>query len=185
MSLFAIILLAFALAADAVTVSSTLGLKHHGIRPVFRISFHFGLFQALFPLFGALGGTIFLKYIEVWDHWFIFLVLSILGIRMMWDTVKKETEQAKEYDPTRKWHMIGLSVAVSIDAFGAGFALADSSIPIYWAVVIIGVITTFFSAIAMIAASFIRKFLGSKIQIVGGLILIGLGTHILISHLNG
>lgn len=73
MSLFEIFLLSLALAVDAATVGSVVGVRHRGVRPVFRIAFHFGLFQALFPLIGAIVGSILLRWVDLFDHWIIFL----------------------------------------------------------------------------------------------------------------
>jgi len=185
MSLSAVILLAFALAADATTVGAFLGLNYREKRQIFRIAFHFGLFQALFPLIGAFGSELLLHYIEAWDHWFIFAVLFGLGARTIWETIKDGQDNvARDYDPTRKWHMIGLSVAVSIDALGAGFALTETTFSVFYAVAIIGVITSLMTTIAMVGAGFVTKYFGKVLPITGGILLIGLGFQILLTHLG-
>jgi len=82
-TLFEIFLLAVALAVDAFSVGVAVGLKHKRPRQIFRLSFHFGLFQALMPLLGALAGTLLLRWVRQWDHWVVFGVLAALGGRMI------------------------------------------------------------------------------------------------------
>ena len=52
-----ILILALALSADAFSIGAAVGLRHPGARQMFRLSFHFGLFQSLMSLAGALVGA--------------------------------------------------------------------------------------------------------------------------------
>lgn len=179
-------LLSLALAADAMTVASGIGTKYCGQRPRFRIAFHFGLFQALFPLAGALLGQFLFRYIETWDHWLVCVVLSALGIRMIYEAFSDtETADDSPSDLTRGWALIGLSTAVSIDAFGAGITLPDMEIGIGWSVLVIGIVTTILSAIAMRFAAIIRARIGQKMEAFGGCALIAIGIHTVIEHMAG
>lgn len=183
MGLLEVSLLALALGMDATAVGGALGLKYRSGRQLFRISFHFGLFQALFPLAGALAGTILMRWIGPWDHWLVFIVLVFLGVRMI-VTRDGETERAEIIDATRGWSLVGLSTAVSIDALGAGLALPDASVGIPLAVTIIGVTTTLMTAISMRGAAFVTTRLSGKLEIVAGIVLILIGARILLTHLG-
>jgi putative Mn2+ efflux pump MntP len=167
-----------------VVVAAGIGLRHHGARPLFRIAFHFGLFQALFPLLGAFLGTVLLRWVESWDHWLVFLVLSVLGVRMIVEAWQKRSDDQNKTDLTRRWALIGLSIAVSIDAFGAGIGLATAKVSLWFAVVIIGVVTTIMAALSMHFAGWVRRYIGYKAGYVGGMILIFLATRFLLTHLH-
>ncbi len=183
MGLVEVLVLSLALAMDATAVGGALGLRYRSGRALFRISFHFGLFQALFPLASALAGTVLLKWIGPWDHWLVFGVLAFLGVRMILNR-NDDTEHASEVDLTRSWRMIGLSIAVSIDALGAGLALPGTTIGIPLAVTIIGVTTTLLTAVSMRAAAFVTNRLSGKLEISAGIILILIGVRILVDHLT-
>lgn len=180
-----IILLALALAADAFGVGASLGLKYKSFRQIFRISFHFGLFQGLFPLAGALCGTLILKYVQAWDHWIAFIILSGLGLRMIIESRKQENRVEKPIDLTRGVYMVGLSTAVSIDAFAAGVTIPASGDPLILSVVIIALVAGLATVIAMKFACAVQQRFGSKIDIVAGFVLIGLGLKILLTHILG
>ncbi len=123
MSLYEILLLSLALAADAFAVGICVGVNHHRPRQIFRLSFHFGLFQALMALAGMLGGRLLLELIQVWDHWLAFGLLAFIGGRMLLGDGSGETKAAKR-DPTRGGSLVGLSLAVSMDALAAGVGIA-------------------------------------------------------------
>ena len=120
MSVLEIVLLSLALAADAFSVGAALGLRYHRPREVFRVAFHFGLFQALLALVGALVGGALLGAIAGVDHWVAFGLLAALGGRMIWSGWRGGESEAPSVDLTRGWSLVGLSLAVSIDALAAG-----------------------------------------------------------------
>ncbi|NQU65971.1 MAG: manganese efflux pump [SAR324 cluster bacterium] len=184
MSYFEIVLLGFALAADSFTVGATVGLKHRRPRQIFRLSFHFGLFQGLFPLLGALAGTFLLSFMEAWDHWIVFVILTFLGIRMIIGAFKDESDQHAKIDLTKGSSLIGLSTAVSIDALAAGISLSIADAPIAISVTIIGLVSVLATAFAMIAAKFAARWVGKKGEAVAGIVLIGLGLKTLNDHMG-
>src|SRR4030042_6070510 len=126
MSMLEIILLSFALAADALSVGAAVGLRYCAPRQIFRLSFHFGLFQSLMPLGGALVGRFVLEYVRAYDHWIAFGLLSAIGLKMLVSALRGAPVEAacRQADPTRGWTLVGLSLAVSIDAFAAGLGMA-------------------------------------------------------------
>jgi len=183
MSTLEIVILALALAADAFSVGAAIGLSHKQPRQIFRLSFHFGLFQALMPLIGALAGTLLLVLIQHWVHWFVFGVLVFLGGRMIWASFSSESP-LKSGDLTRKGSLIGLSLAVSIDSLGAGVGLPAAGAPIVKSVVIIGIVATLATLAAMLLANWVERWIGKRVEVIAGLALIGLGIAAPIEHLG-
>ncbi|HJN16242.1 MAG TPA: manganese efflux pump [Armatimonadota bacterium] len=112
---------AVALGFDAFSVALGVGVCWTDFRSRFRLSWHFGLFQALMPLIGWLAGRQIMPYIESWDHWFVFVVLMAIAVKMFYESIKRDDDEAEPTcNPTKGWMMVGLSVAVSIDALGVG-----------------------------------------------------------------
>jgi manganese efflux pump family protein len=184
MTLVEILLLALALSADAFSVGAALGLRYRAPRQVFRLAFHFGLFQALLPLVGALLGTVLVRWVEAADHWIACGLLTFLGLRMIHSALRTEDEAQSAVDLTRGWSLVGFSLAVSIDALAAGISLPAARAPIVLAVTIIGVVTGLATFLAIRLAASIARRLGSRIEIGAGLVLIALGLKILNDHIR-
>jgi putative Mn2+ efflux pump MntP len=183
MTFLEILLLSLALAADAFSVGAALGLRYRRPRQVFRVSFHFGLFQALLPLLGALLGGALLARVENVDHWVAFGLLVFLGARMMRSGLRGDHDERADVDLTRGWSLVGLSVAVSIDALAAGITLPAAGAPIAQAVTMFGLVAGLATLLAMRLAGPIALRIGSRAEVVAGLVLIGLGVKILNDHL--
>lgn len=182
MSFVEILLLALALAVDAFSVGAAIGLTHRRPRQIFRLSWHFGLFQALMPVIGALAGTFLERFVEPFDHWLAFGLLAFIGGRMIYNALRGEERRAAR-DLTRGLSLIALSLVVSIDALAAGFALALEDEPIVLPVVVIGVVAASLTAVGMLIAGRISDRLGKRCEIGAGLVLIGLGVKILVDAL--
>ena len=124
MSFTSIFFIALSMAMDAFAVSLGSGVKiGPGPRPVFRIAFHFGLFQALMPVIGWLFGNTIEPLVKNFDHWVAFVLLVFVGIRMIRSGLSKN-EEVSQQAPSRGWTMVMLSIAVSIDALAIGLSLA-------------------------------------------------------------
>ena len=177
-----LVILAMALAADAFSVAASVGLLHSERRQVFRLSFHFGLFQSLFSLLGALIGTTLLKYVSGIDHWVAFSMLTLLGGFMVYKSLHLDEEEVITFDLTKGFHLIGLSTAVSIDAFAAGVGLPAMRVPISLSVAVIGVVSLVATLAAMVSAYRVKHWLGKRLEITAGIVLIGLGISVLFSH---
>jgi putative Mn2+ efflux pump MntP len=177
-----ILLLSLALAADAFSVGAVLGLRYRHPREVFRVAFHFGLFQALLPLVGAALGGALLRYVESVDHWIAFGLLALLGCRMIWSALRGDHDHATDVDLTRGWSLVGLSVAVSIDALAVGITLPAAGAPIVPAVTLFGVVAGLATLVAMRMAGPIARRIGHRAEILAGVVLIGLGVKILHDH---
>ncbi len=180
-----ILLLALALSADAFSVGAVLGLRYSSPRQVFRLAFHFGLFQALLPLAGVLLGTLLVRWVAAADHWIAFGLLAALGIRMIRTGVtNQDAAAAQAVDLTRGWSLVGFSLAVSIDALAAGITFPTWHVAVAPAVATFGIVTAAATAVAMTAASSIAGRLGGRVEIGGGCVLIALGLKILSDHLH-
>lgn len=184
MSWLEVFLLACALAVDAFSVGAVVGLRHRSPRQVFRLSFHFGLFQALFPLLGALASHLVLDTIQAWDHWLVFAVLGGLGIRMIVNSWRGEEDASTAPDLTRGFRLVGLSAAVSIDALAAGLLIAATRTPLLGAVAVVGVVASLATVVAMLAAGKLSARAGKRAELFGGLVLIALGTRTLLTDLG-
>ncbi len=184
MGTFDIIVIAVGLAMDAAAVSlaaAASGYARDG-RAVFRLAFHFGLFQFMMPVAGWFLGVRFVSYFKAFDHWIAFGLLLIVGIRMILSGLDKFEDPIKK-DPSRGMTMVMLSVATSIDALAIGLSLAMLDINIWYPSVMIGVITAAMSLAAIAIGKRLGVLFGKRMEIVGGLILVFIGTRILISQL--
>lgn len=187
MSLLAIFGIALALAMDAFAVAIVAGTRFERLsfRPVFRLSFHFGLWQALMTLLGWAGGSQVDDIIRGYDHWIAFGLLALVGGRMIYESVKPGEAERPRKDPTRKWTMVMLSVATSIDALAVGLSLALLQVRIWRAALIIGLVATAMTIIGMLFGKEVGARCGRWAEITGGLVLLGIGINILIEHLAG
>ncbi|MBE5778676.1 MAG: manganese efflux pump [Clostridiales bacterium] len=181
-------LIALGLSMDAFAVSMCKGLsmKHLNWRHAFLIAFVFGAFQALMPLAGWFLGTRFEKYILRLDHWIAFVLLAYIGGKMLWDAIRSPDDAAisRTESHLNLKELLILALATSIDALAAGITFAVLKTPILPSVLIIGSVTLTL-CITGIAIGY--RF-GSKYeraaQILGGSVLIGIGTKILLEHLG-
>ncbi len=181
-----LIALALALAMDAFAVAIVTGLTLKPLtgRQVFRLSFHFGLFQALMPVLGWSVGAAMYRYISRFDHWIAFGLLTFIGIRMTVEASRKAGARRPASDPTTGWDLVMLSVATSIDALAVGLSLAMVQAGIVVPAVVIGLVAAAITAAGMVLGRRVGTLWGRRVEVIGGLILIAIGLNILISHLN-
>jgi len=184
MSLIEMILLAIALAMDAAAVSMTAAAAGfaNNYRAILRISFHFGLFQALMPFIGWLIGSTVVAYISIWDHWIAFILLAIIGGKMIYSGFFPG-QAGLSIDPSQGWPLITLSIATSIDALAAGLSFSMLNISIWLPCLLIGIITMALSALSTRLGGVAGRWLGQRVEILGGFILLGIGLRILFTHL--
>jgi len=187
MSLSEILLIAVGLGMDAFAVAIGIGIviKKLSFGPVFRLSFHFGLFQFMMPIIGWMAGRTISDYIVDYDHWIAFGLLAYIGSKMIWDSMRDaEDDKFADKDPTRGLSLFVLSVATSVDALAVGLSLAFLNIQILYPSIVIGVVAALMTVCGMAFGDFVGKTVGSKLGILGGFILIGIGIKILIEHLG-
>jgi putative Mn2+ efflux pump MntP len=184
MELLAIIAIAVSLSMDAFAVSVVTGAayKELHVRHTLRMATFFGGFQAFMPAVGYLAGLTVRKYIEDFDHWVAFVILLVIGLKMIYESLKiKEERQAMH--PANWGLLLALAVATSIDALAVGITLSVITSSIAKAIIIIGLITFVLSCVGVTIGKRFGHFFESGIEAIGGLVLIGLGLKILLQHL--
>jgi putative Mn2+ efflux pump MntP len=180
-----LIAVAVALALDAFAVALAAGavLRPLSFRPCFRLAFHFGLFQALMPVVGWLAGLSVQSFVATWSHWIAFALLLYIGGRMIHEALLIEEGQVRNNDPSRGMTMVGLAVATSIDALAVGLTLAMLDVVIWIPALVIGLVACGFTVLGLCLGTRAGKLWGSRVEVVGGLILILIGCKILFSAL--
>lgn len=178
-----IFLLAFALAMDSVALSIASGAKCRklGFLDIIKISFVFGFFQAIMPFFGYYLGLVFVNFIASIDHFIAFGILAFLGIKMIKEAQKPSNEACLS-ELAFSVLIIG-AIATSIDALAVGVTFSFEKINIINACFTIGAVCFVLCVLACFLGKFIGVFLEQKALILGGVILIGVGVKILITHL--
>ena len=185
MQWFNLMAIAVALAMDAFAVAIVTGLTVKPLtkRHVFRLAFHFGLFQFLMPLVGWAAGSVVQKYIANSAHWVAFGLLSLVGGHMIWSSLAGDEEGKRAAsDPTSGWALVVLSVATSIDALAVGLSLAIIGSKIILPAVVIGMVAAAFTAVGMALGRQVGSAWGKRVEILGGLILFAIGIKIVFDH---
>ncbi|MCF8039587.1 MAG: manganese efflux pump MntP family protein [Desulfohalobiaceae bacterium] len=178
--------LAVALAMDAFAVSIAVGLslKNVSFRQTFRLSFHFGLFQGMMPVLGWSIGVTIRSYVAAFDHWLAFALLLLVGGNMIKGAFRTDQEkESGQADPTKGLSLVILSLATSLDALAVGFSLSVLNAGIALGAVIIGLTAFAFTMFGLHAGKKIASARLSQLtEILGGLILLGIGVKILFEH---
>jgi putative Mn2+ efflux pump MntP len=185
MKLLDIIIIAVGLSMDAFAVSIVLGLsvEKPKLREMLIPGVFFGGFQALMPITGYFAGFYFAGRINAFEHWIAFVLLGIIGGKMIKESLSKNREEPKEYS-FQLIKMLGLAIATSIDAFAVGVTFAFfKNTPIFRAAVIIGSITFFFSIAGVKIGNIFGTKFKSKAEFAGGVVLVLLGVKIVIERL--
>ncbi|MFZ2098500.1 MAG: manganese efflux pump MntP family protein [Anaerolineales bacterium] len=182
-----IFLIAIGLAMDCFAVSLGVGTARTavGFHSTFRLFFHFGLFQGGMTLLGWLAGKTVVTYIASVDHWVAFLLLVFVGGRMLRGGLRKEGEHPAIPNPSRGLTLVVLSVATSIDALAVGLSLALLSLNVFWTALLIGGVSALLSLLGLLLGNQLGSRFGKSMQILGGIILIGIGLRVLLTHLFG
>lgn len=191
MSWLSILTLAVGLAMDATAVSAARGLAISRVtaRHVALVMLFFGGAQALMPLVGWAVGARLGSTVSAWDHWIAFVLLGAIGGKMLWEARAGEADEAPPSDhrsgePFSLALLFTLSIATSIDALAVGVTLPLLGAPLAATVATVGVTTAVLSALGLFAGRKFGSMLGKRLDAVGGLVLIGLGTKILVEHLG-
>jgi manganese efflux pump family protein len=184
MDFITLLLIAIGLTFDTFAVSISTGLVANNIRfwQATKVATVLAFFQALMPLIGWFIGSQLKLLIAEYDHWVAFGLLTAIGLKMILESFKKE-ENSKNFDPFKPMVLVGMAIATSIDALivGVSFALIDVNIVL--SVGIIGFATYVVAMLGMLFGKNAGKWFGKKMEILGGLILIGIGIKILMEHL--
>lgn len=183
MNYITLLLIAFGLSMDAfaVSISNGITIQRQRTNHALRIGIFFGSFQALMPLIGWSVGLNLRGLISGVDHWIAFALLSFIGCKMIYESRKMDARE-KETKSLSLVTLLILSVATSIDALAVGLSFALLNISIVTPILVIGFVTFALSFLGVLTGSKIGHFFEKKIEILGGLILIGIGIKILIEH---
>ncbi len=193
MSPWTLLLLALGVSADAfaVALGKGLQLRAHVLRTALVFATAFGLAQAIMPLLGWLLGSTFAEAIAPYDHWISFGLLALVGGKMLWEALTPDRrvdaehpEHVHDTEAFRVREVVLLAIATSIDALAVGVSFAFLDVNVWVAISAIGLVTFALS----FAAVFVGYRLGTRFrrpaEIVGGLVLLGIGIQILVEHLS-
>lgn len=186
MSFFSTFLLAFSMSSDAFVASLSKGAALH--RPQFREALRtgiiFGTVEALTPLIGWALGLSLSQYISAWDHWIAFVLLTLLGAHMIHEGLQREDEAPRQKTSRHSFLRLAVTAfSTSIDALAVGVGLAFMDVHILWTALAIGLATLLMTTLGVMAGRMLGTLVGKRTEIVGGLILIGIGSTILVRHL--
>ena len=189
MDLTTVLFIAVGLSMDAFAVSVSAGMvvQRISIRHGFRASFSFGSWQFLMPVLGWLAGSTVEDAIASYDHWVAFALLSFVAARMIWGSFHPGDGDGRAVDITKAVPLLALSIATSIDALAVGLSLAFLRTEIVYPSLVIGVVTFLISATGLYIGKRVSRLLENGLErgigLLGGLILLGIGTKILVEHL--
>ncbi|MEP7262733.1 MAG: manganese efflux pump MntP family protein [Usitatibacter sp.] len=169
---------------DAVAVSVAAGISRGRATwgEAFAMGATFGVFQAIMPALGYAGGALFRDAIEAYDHWIVFVLLAIVGGHMILESLSKD-EDKPQGNPFAFRRLMLLGFATSVDALAVGLTLSLIDVPLLWAVALIGGVTFALCVPAVHMGARLGTRLAHRAELVGGLVLIGIGVKILVEHL--
>lgn len=185
MDLIILIGIALGLAMDAFSVAIGVSIALGGTskRQTFRLAWHFGLFQALMPIIGWAAGTSVRPLIERWDHWLAFVLLVVVGGRMIYESFRRDEGEPSRTDPTRGWSLVVLSIATSIDALAVGLSFAALGVQVWIPATIIGATAAVMTLLGTAGGRALGARFGSRMAAIGGVVLVAIGIWILFEHL--
>ena len=188
MQLYTILILAFGMSMDAFAAAIGKGASLHRppLKEALRTGLIFGVIEAITPVIGWGIGLAASQFIMSWDHWVAFTLLLILGIRMIAEAFRKDKLEEDTQAPRRHgfWVLVTAAVATSLDAMAVGVGQAFLQVNILVMALTIGAATTIMATSGMLLGRFLGAAMGKWAEILGGVVLIGIGTSILIEHLG-
>ena len=178
--------LALGLAMDAFAVSIAAGLAVEAVTPrhVFRVAFHFGLFQFIMPVVGWLVGASLAAQVGGYSQWLAFVLLVFVGGKMLWEARSRKSRRNNR-DPTRGLTLITLSLATSLDALAVGLSMALLGVVVWLPCVVTGIVTAALSAVGIRFGGQIGPRWEHWAEAIGGIVLIVMGVRVLMAHLMG
>lgn len=187
MSFYAISILAFSMSMDSFAAAIGKGamLKRPPVSEALRTGLIFGVIEAITPIIGWAAGLAASQYIMQWDHWIAFVLLFVLGVRMMKEGVSKTADEEAEA-PRRHgfWLLVTTAIATSLDAMAVGVGLAFLNVNIVTTALMIGLATTIMATTGMLLGRFLGTTIGKWAEVLGGVVLICIGSSILVEHLG-
>jgi putative Mn2+ efflux pump MntP len=186
MNWLSLLAIAVALAMDAFAVAIVAGLTLEVLtrRHLFRLAFHFGIFQAAMLAAGWFAGRAVHNLLATSDHWIAFVLLLLVGGNMIRGACRGPETHRSLPDPTSGWHLVMLSLATSIDALAVGLSLAIIGTAILVPALVIGVMAAALTLVGMRLGRRVGAFWGQRVEVFGGLILIAIGIKIVWEHMR-
>jgi putative Mn2+ efflux pump MntP len=188
MSIVFILGIAVALAMDcfAITLGLACGARGLTMKQAVRMAAYFGGFQFLMPVAGWFAGDRLLALIKDFDHWIAFGLLALIGGRMIYESFRmSEEEKACRPDQTQGTRLLVLALATSIDALAVGLSLGVIRTSILYPAVVIGATSFALTVAGAKLGPVLGRIVGRRAELIGGLILFGIGAKILFEHLAG
>ncbi len=178
------LLIATALAMDSFSVALANGLvtKTFTLSKALKIGVFFGFFQAIIPIIGWYAGVHVLDLISEIDHWVAFVLLALIGSRMIYESTKNDNDKIVSSLTIKV--LLMLSIATSIDALAVGLSIYVLEISIFSLVIATGIITFTLSCVGVYIGEKFGHILQNKVEPLGGVILIIIGLRILLEHLG-
>jgi putative Mn2+ efflux pump MntP len=180
--------IAVALAMDcfAITLGLACGARGLTMKQAVRMAAYFGGFQFLMPVAGWFAGDRLLALIKDFDHWIAFGLLALIGGRMIYESFgMSEEEKACRPDQTQGTRLLVLALATSIDALAVGLSLGVIRTSILYPAVVIGATSFALTVAGAKLGPVLGRIVGRRAELIGGLILFGIGAKILFEHLAG
>lgn len=171
-----------AMDAFAVSICKGLSMKKLSRKKAMVIALYFGIFQALMPVLGYFLGSAFSSFVHSVDHWIAFILLTIIGGKMIKDSTEDETKNRDDKIDVKT--MLVLAVATSIDALAVGVTFAFFKVNLLLSISIIGVITFVLSFMGVIIGNKFGDKFQHKAELAGGIVLVIIGLKILLEHLG-
>ena len=190
MNLLTTILLALGMSVDAfaAALARGAGSLHYTWRQTVKTALIFGIVETITPLIGWLVGSMTQKFIAEYDHWLAFGLLLALGLKMIWGALHDDGDEAAAADKNRTDTTLLLTVitaiATSIDSMVVGVGLAFLDANIWLTALAIGTSTTIMAAVGLRLGRLLGQKIGSRAEMAGGVVLIGIGTFIVLEHLG-
>jgi putative Mn2+ efflux pump MntP len=178
-----IFIIAVSVSLDAFAVSIIGGVKarRSSWHDALKVGLFFGGFQAVMPLIGWLMGATLRSNVESVSGWIAFILLAVIGLKMIIDALKKEDNSSKQKNLLNTKTLLLMSIATSIDALVVGVSLSLIGLPLLVSVLIIGITTFAFSVVGFRFGESLGKLFSNKIELVGGLALICIGINLLVT----
>ncbi len=178
------IAVALAMDAFAVAIATGVSLKQVSFRQTFRLSWHFGLFQAFMPIIGWGLGASIQEYVAAYAHWVAFIMLALVGSNMLKEAILTDEDEEiirPKKDSTKGMTMVMLSVATSIDALAVGLSMSMLQVSVAFPAMIIGIVACLFTIAGLHLGKRVARltWLSTWAEIVGGLVLWLIGLNIL------
>ena len=175
---FEVILISLGLSADAFSVALAAGAQGFTLRRVFRLSWHFGLFQFLMPIIGWALGDVLSRFVGSYGPWAVMALLILIGGKMVVEGIRNAPENLS--DLSRGWNLVSLSVGTSLDALGVGLGLGLLDARILIPATMIGIVCAAMTTVGLYLGVRLYKQLGHRAVIIGGIILIAIGIKMVV-----